>query len=46
MSKGFKVAATLGLVGLVAACGQREPQQEVVYTQPAPVEPEPTYNKY
>lgn len=47
MSPSFKVFLGLALLSVVAACGQR--QEEVVYSDPAPVEPivaEPTYSKY
>lgn len=43
MSKSFKFVALAGFVVLAAACA-REPEPVIV--QPAPVAPEPVYNKY
>lgn len=45
MTSISKVAIALGLVAFAAACQPREPEP-VVYTPPAPIVAEPTYNKY
>lgn len=46
MSKSIKALLTLGVVVLVAACGQSGTQEEIVIVEPAPVQSEPVYNKW
>ena len=43
MSKSIKIAATLGLVVLVSACGRQQPEEEFVVVAPEPISVEPTY---
>ena len=45
MSKHLKLLAGFGFVVALAACA-REPVQEPVFVEPAPVAAEPTYNKF
>jgi hypothetical protein len=46
MSKSYKIVVTLGLVALVAACGTRSNQEEIIIVEPAPVVAEPVYTKW
>ncbi|WP_164512258.1 hypothetical protein [Oceaniglobus ichthyenteri] len=41
MSKSIKTVFAIGLIGLVAACAQKN--EEVVFADPAPITVEPTY---
>ena len=42
MSKSIKLFATIGLIGLVAACA-RQQEEEFVVVEPEPISVEPTY---
>lgn len=44
MSKSIKAIIALGFVAIVAACGGRSEEQEVVIIEP--VQTEPVFNKY
>lgn len=44
MSKSIKAILAVGLVALVAACGQQE--EEVVMVEPEPIMAEPTMSKF
>jgi hypothetical protein len=44
MSKSIKAIIALGFVAIVAACGGRSQEEEVVIIEP--VQTEPVYNKY
>ena len=43
MSNTLKLAAALGLVGFLAACGGSAPTEEVVFVDPAPVAAQPVF---
>ncbi|MBO9397604.1 hypothetical protein J7399_13435 [Shimia sp. R9_1] len=43
MSKSIKSFLAIGLVALVAACGQDEPIEEFVVVDPEPISTEPAY---
>ena len=43
MSNTLKLAAALGLVGFLTACGGSAPEEEIVYVDPAPVAPQPVF---
>ena len=43
MSKSIKSFLAIGLVALVAACGQDEPLEEYVVVDPEPISVEPVY---
>ncbi len=43
MSKTIKSILALGLVGIIAACGQQQQQEEFVVVDPAPISIEPEY---
>ncbi len=43
MSNTLKLAAALGLVGFLAACGGSAPEEEIVYIDPAPVAAQPVF---
>ena len=43
MSKSIKLLATLGLIGLVAACAREQQTEEFVVVDPEPISAEPTY---
>lgn len=39
MSKCIKMLAVFGLVGIIAACGNNEPEEEFVVVEPVSQEP-------
>ena len=43
MSKTIKSILALGLVAVVAACGQQQQQEEFVVVEPEPISVEPKY---
>ena len=43
MSKTIKSILVLGFVGVVAACGQQQQQEEFVVVEPEPISVEPAY---
>ncbi|WP_428515682.1 hypothetical protein [Roseovarius sp.] len=43
MSNSIKSILTVGLVALVAACGQQQQEEEFVVVDPEPISTEPTY---
>lgn len=43
MSKSIKLLATLGVIGLLAACAQEQQAEEFVVVDPEPISSEPTY---
>ncbi|CUH52810.1 hypothetical protein J7382_07285 [Shimia sp. R11_0] len=43
MSKSIKTFLAVGLVAVVAACGQSAPVEEYVVVDPEPISSEPTY---
>ncbi len=43
MSSSIKGVLTLSLLVVVAACGNRAPQEEFVVVQPEPISVEPAY---
>lgn len=46
MSKGIKSLVALGLVVLVAACGNNNEPEELVIIEPAPIQSDPVSNKF
>lgn len=46
MSKSLKVLVTLGLVALVAACGNRGTQEDFVIVETTPIEAETPGGKF
>ncbi|MGK7652495.1 MULTISPECIES: hypothetical protein [Roseovarius] len=43
MSNSIKSILAVGLVALVAACGQQQQEEEFVVVDPEPISTEPTY---
>ena len=43
MSNSIKSVLAVGLVALVAACGQQQQEEEFVVVDPEPISTEPTY---
>jgi hypothetical protein len=43
MSNSIKTFLAIGLVAIVAACGQDEPLEEYVVVDPEPISSEPSY---
>jgi len=43
MSRTFKSLVVLGLVAVVAACGQQQQTEEFVVVDPEPISVEPVY---
>ncbi len=43
MSNSIKSILAVGLVALVAACGQQQQEEEFVVVDPEPISVEPTY---
>ena len=43
MSKNTKLLATIGLIGVLAACTREQPTEEYVVVNPEPISSEPTY---
>jgi len=47
MSASIKIILVAAGLASLAGCAQRAPvQDEVIYVEPAPIMPEPVYNKY
>ncbi|MBY5988117.1 MULTISPECIES: hypothetical protein [Roseovarius] len=43
MSNSIKSILAVGLVAIVAACGQQQQEEEFVVVDPEPISTEPTY---